>query len=170
MKKENPVKKVLVIYYSRTGITKQVAHDIARNLDDKVAVVHEEELIDRKDRSGKIGYAIAGKDALMGKLTDIDEVVNHPKDYDLIVLGTPVWAATVAPAVRTYLDRYGANIGKACFYCTHGGGGASKTFRVMEDLAGCAPEVVVSIYDKDVKAKEHHDSVESFVDGMLENL
>ncbi len=155
--------KILITFYSRTGITRKTAEDMAELMWQKGNEVELEELIDHKDRSGKIGYAVAGKDALMGKQTEIDEIKHSPEDYQIVILGTPVWAGTIAPAVRTYLDRYGNDIQTVSFFCTHGGGGASKTFNVMQKLTGESPKAVLSIRDKEVKEKKHIEELKSFV-------
>jgi len=47
--------KTLVAYYSRTGNTKKVAVEIAKNLKADI-----DEIIDKKDRSGMIGWIIGG--------------------------------------------------------------------------------------------------------------
>ena len=77
-------KKILVVFYSRTGNTKKVAQDIAQSLGADV-----EQLIDKKDRSGALGYMGAGKDASKEMLADIEPIKYDPAKYDLIVMGTP---------------------------------------------------------------------------------
>ncbi len=158
--------KILIAFYSRTGITRRTAEDMAELMRQKGDEVELEELIDHKDRSGKIGYLAAAKDAMRKKETEIDEVKHRPADFDMVILGTPVWAGTIAPAIRTYLKSYGNEMPDVSFFCTHGGGGASKTFRVMEELSDCKPLAVTSIYDKDVKNKKHPDELKAFVDKL----
>ncbi len=51
--------KTLVVYYSRTGNTKLIGDELAAVLGADV-----EELKDRDDRSGRMGYIRAGRDAL----------------------------------------------------------------------------------------------------------
>ena len=92
---------VLVVYYSRTGNTRKVADQIAERFDADI-----EELIDQKKRTGPIAFSAAGKDALAGNLTKIDDLKLNPLDYDIIILGTPSWFSNVTPAVRTFVDKY----------------------------------------------------------------
>ncbi len=159
--------KILIAFYSRSGITRRTAKDLKCLLEEKGAEVELEDITDRKDRSGKLGYAAAGKDAFLAKETEIDDAVHDPRGFDLIILGTPVWAGTVACALRTYLKRYGEHTDRVAFFCTHGGGGPSKTFRVMKELSGCEPGAVTSLYDKDVKAGKHLEELKAFSEQLF---
>jgi flavodoxin len=92
--------KSLVVYYTRTGKTKVVAETVAAELGADL-----EEIVDLKKREGKLGWIMAGKDASQKNQTEIAPLKRAPCDYDLIVLGTPIWAWSPAPAIRTYITR-----------------------------------------------------------------
>ena len=92
--------KSLVVYYTRTGNAKFVAETIAAELGSDI-----EEVVDLKKRAGKIGWMSAGKDATQEKQTQIGPTTRVPQDYDLIVLGTPIWASKPTPAIRTYIAK-----------------------------------------------------------------
>ena len=79
--------KSLVVYYSRTGNAKFVAETIATEMSADI-----EEIVDLKRRAGKLGWVSAGRDAMGGKETQIAPTKRVPADYDLIVVGTPIWA------------------------------------------------------------------------------
>lgn len=125
-----------------------------------------EELIDKKNRDGKTGYVIAGKDAMMKKETDIDEVSYNPENFVILIVGTPVWAGKVPPAVRMYLEMYHDEISQAAFFCTHGGGGESKTFTNMQEIIG-VPKEVLSLRDKKVEDREHLEDISNFIERIL---
>jgi flavodoxin len=100
--------KSLVVYYTRTGNAKFVAETIAAELGSDI-----EEVVDLKKRAGKIGWMSAGKDATQEKQTQIGPTTRVPQDYDLIILGTPIWAWKPTPAIRTYIaknDLSGKNV------------------------------------------------------------
>ena len=92
--------KALVIYYTRTGNTKFIAETIAAKLGADI-----EEVIDLKNRQGKLSFMPAGRDAMRGKETQIAETKRTPTDYDLIIIGQPVWAGSPTPAIRTYVNK-----------------------------------------------------------------
>ena len=92
--------KTLVIYYTRTGNAKFIAETIAAELGADI-----EEVIDLKNRQGKLAFISAGRDAMSGKETEIAQTKRTPTDYDLIIIAQPVWAGSPTPAIRTYLNK-----------------------------------------------------------------
>ena len=92
--------KTLVIYYTRTGNAKFLAETIAAELGADI-----EEVIDLKKRQGKLGWLSAGRDAMGEKETEIAPTKRTPTDYDLMIIGQPIWAGNPTPAIRTYLNK-----------------------------------------------------------------
>ncbi|MDD3120070.1 MAG: flavodoxin [Candidatus Gracilibacteria bacterium] len=137
--------KTLVVYYSRTGMTAKVAMEIARVLDCDI-----EEIIDLKDRSGAMGYLIAGRDALKKELAEIKKIEKNPEDYDLLVIGTPVWAFTMASAIRTYVVENKDKFKNVAFFATQGGEGAQRKFKDLKELTGKTPVFEIQLLTKEV--------------------
>ena len=92
--------KTLVIYYSRTGNAKFAAETIAAEIGADI-----EEVIDLKNRQGRLAFLPNGRDAMQGKETQIAQTKRTPPDYDLIVIAQPVWAGSPTPAIRKYLNK-----------------------------------------------------------------
>ncbi|MCL2687987.1 MAG: flavodoxin [Methanobrevibacter sp.] len=129
--------KILITYYSRTNITKKVAETIQKNLDCDI-----EEIIDLKNRSGIFGWIKSCVDAIRGKETKIKPLGKDPSDYDLVIIGTPVWASTMSSATLTYLKENKEKFKEVSFFCTCGSGGYEETFSKMEEIAGKAIETL----------------------------
>jgi flavodoxin len=89
--------KTLVAYYSRTGHTKFISEKIAQLFSADLC-----EITDKKNRQGKLGFLGGGNDALREKLTNI-EVSKPIEGYDLVVIGSPVWAGKITPAIRKFM-------------------------------------------------------------------
>jgi len=51
-----------------------------------------------------------------------------PADYTTVFVGTPIWFATYAPPVRTFLRENDLSGRKVYFFCTHGRGGPGRFF------------------------------------------
>ena len=132
--------KPLVAYYSRTGNTRKVAEKIAQKLNADI-----DEIVDHKKREKAIGWIFAGRDATLKKHTDIS-FQKDPTAYDFVIIGTPVWAFSLTPAVRTYLSKN--KIKNVAFFCTHGGR-KGKVFEEMEKLS-LKPKAVLDIVDKNI--------------------
>jgi len=92
--------KTLVVYYTRTGNAKFIAETVAAELEADI-----EEVIDLKNRQGKLGWISAGRDAMKANETEIAQTKRPPTDYDLIIIGQPVWAGSPTPAIRTYMNK-----------------------------------------------------------------
>ncbi len=148
--------KTLVVYYSKTGNTRRIAEKIAN-----ILKADSDEITDRKKRTGIIGFMGGGRDAMKGNLTEIS-CKKNPENYDLIIAGTPIWASTLTPAVRTYLHSNRDKINKIAFFCT-GGGQVGKTFRDMEKLSK-RPLAALSINDKSIDSSD--DKIKSFCERL----
>jgi flavodoxin len=105
-----PVKS-LVVYYTRDGNTKFVAETVAAELGSDI-----EEVVDMKNRAGKLGWMSAGRDSMAEKEAQIAPTKLIPADYDLIVIGTPVWAWRPTPAIRTYISKNGLSGKKVALF------------------------------------------------------
>ena len=93
--------KALVVYYTRTGNTKFAAEAVAAELGADL-----EEVVDLKKRQGRLAFLPAGRDAMRGRTTEIAQPGRNPTEYDLIIIGQPVWAGSPTPAIRTYLGKH----------------------------------------------------------------
>jgi flavodoxin len=122
--------KTLVTFYSRTGNTKKMGELIAQKLHADI-----DEIVDHTDRSGIKGWIMGGRDAVKRSLTEIT-VTKDPADYDLVVIGTPVWAGPATPAFRTYIAQYKNKIKKVALFITSGGDGPRKAVDLLEDVLG----------------------------------
>lgn len=92
--------KTLVVYYTRTGNSKFAAETIVAELEADI-----EEVIDLKNRQGRLAYMSCGRDAMSEKETEIVQTNSNPADYDLIIIVQPVWAWSPTPAIRTYINK-----------------------------------------------------------------
>ncbi|MBN1621031.1 MAG: hypothetical protein JW871_00380 [Endomicrobiales bacterium] len=160
-----PNNKTLVVYYSRTGNTRRVAGDIAKELNADI-----EEIVDKKDRGGAKGYVVAGKDAATEKTTDIGKMEKNPADYELVIIGTPIWCWKMTPAVRTYIEKYKEDFKEVAFFTTSGGMKPDKIAKSMEELAGKKGLGFFGVFEKDLKDKNkdiYKKKVDDFINIFL---
>jgi len=151
--------KVLVVFYSRTGNTADVARKIAEELRSssgyEVVTESIEEVKGEERRKGVRGYLASGFEAMKKRESEIGQPKNDPVDFDLTIVGTPVWAWNVPPATRSYCSRYLSGATKVCFFCTMGGSGDRRAFAEMERLAGKSGRAFMSLREKDIKKEGH---------------
>ena len=137
--------KTLVVYYSRTGNTRQLAKSVAAALNADI-----ERVVDLKPRKGILGCIGAAFDALLGRTTRLKKTEKKPSDYDLVVFGTPVWAGTVAPAIRSYILSHQNDFRKVAFFCTAGGQSPGRAFSAMQALLSRKPLCALNIKAKEI--------------------
>ncbi|HII95832.1 MAG TPA: hypothetical protein HA367_08920 [Candidatus Methanofastidiosum sp.] len=152
--------KTLVVYYSRSGNTKKIAEEISNKMNCDI-----EEIIDNKNRKGIIGWLKSGRDARSKKLTTIKEMRKDIGKYDLVVIGTPIWAALMAPAVRTFINENKGEFKNVAFFCTCGSSGDVKTFEDMEDFIGITPLAKLTLTRKELIG-DREDKLKVFIKGI----
>lgn len=127
----NASKPVLVAYYSSTGNTARVAHDLAERLGADI-----ESIQDRRHRAGLLGRFTAAVDAWREAPGRIEPLRHNPADYAITIVGTPVWTAKMTPAVRAYLRETRGRIQSAAFFVTSGDTDIGKLLSSLESAAG----------------------------------
>ena len=155
--------KTLLVYYSRTGVTKKLADFIVGKF-----IAETEEIKDTANRAGVTGYLSAGRDAMQRRLTKLEAVKNNPADFDLVIIGTPIWSWSISAPIRTYLTEYKDRIKQAAFFCTMGSSGDAKVFKEMEEIIGKAPVAVVSLTTKEVVTGQMQ-KAEKFCEKIMNN-
>lgn len=150
--------KALVVYYSRTGNTRKAGEDIARELGCDV-----EEIVDTVNRAGPIGFIMAGKQASSKGLTKLKPFTKDLSQYDLVVIGTPVWAATMSSPVRTFIVENKDKLKNVAFFITLGGTGEASTLQGMEEACGKKPMATLTILTRDIKPGAYLDALKKFV-------
>ena len=124
--------KALIIYYSLEGNTDYTAKKISDILGaDMLKLVPEH---DYPTGAGK--YIAGGKAAVFGDKPVLKAYSTDLSAYDTVIIGTPVWASTFAPPLRTFFsenDIKGKTVG--LFACQKGNG-AEKCFDKLKKLTG----------------------------------
>ena len=149
--------KSLVAYYSRTNITKKLAENIAETLGADI-----EEITTTEKYGGKIGYARAGKHAISEKIVEISGQKHDPEDYDVVYLGTPVWAGKSSTPLISYIKNNEGKFREVRFFATAGSRGFDTTFKQLEDYAK-TPQKTLALTTKEVKKETYHDKLQEFL-------
>ena len=155
--------KTLVIYFSHTGHTQKIAEAIAAKYGSDMERIEEV-----KQRSGASGYLAAGRDAMFNRSGSIKATQKNPAQYDLIFLGTPIWAWSVSPPVRAYLAGHKTGLNQVAFFCTEGGSGGQRAFRQMADVIGRQPVATLEITEPDLKSGADSKKLQEFFDRVAQ--
>ncbi len=131
--------KILIVYYSRTDVTRKIAEAIQKELDCDI-----EEITDNGKYNGKLGFLKGGMNASMRRTSDINPMRKNPSDYDLTIVGTPVWASNMATPVFSYLMKYKDEINDMASFCTCISSGYEQT--LINLAAVSAKKQVATMY------------------------
>jgi flavodoxin len=150
--------RILIVYYSRTGATQQVAEALAGELDADI-----EQIQDVRARSGLFGYIRSGYEAVRKILPPIKPASLDPGQYGLVVLGTPVWGGTMASPMRSYITAHAAQFNSIALFSTHGGDDEGRTFQDMVALCGKPPVATLSLKHEAVVQDDYEEKFVEFV-------
>ena len=145
----------LVAFYSQTGTTQTVARALAQGL-----AADTEQIISNLSNKGRPRLAMQ---ALLRIHAKIGNITKDPALYDLVLIGTPIWAQNMSSPVRTYLARNKNKFTRVAFFCTYGGSGSDKVLKQMESLCGKKPVGVLDVLAKDVQSGDYVQKVNQFI-------
>jgi len=155
------MKDTLVVYFSRTGYTRRVAELIAA-----AAGADCEAIREPRTRDGLRGYWRSAREALRHVPARIEAGTLDPRDYTLVVLGTPVWGSNISSPMRAYITQHHDDFNNVAFFCTQGGSGAPKVLQRMASLCDRVPVTTAFFNDTEIERGQHPGKVESFVAGL----
>jgi len=101
--------RVAIVFYSKTGITKEIVLKISNMLKEKGIAVDVFELKPLHDYGGllylnpRLIY-----ETLIRKSTEITVIPYEPKleNYDILILASPIWCETITPPIREFIRRH----------------------------------------------------------------
>ena len=119
--------KILVVYYSYSGITRRLAEDIALITGGGLR-----EIKPQKPYSFSYNTAVkkAREEIERGYYPPLIQGTESVEDADIIFIGSPNWLKTFAPPVLSFLKAVDLDGKTIIPFCTHGGGGFG---RMIED-------------------------------------
>ena len=125
--------KKLIVYYSLEGNTRFIAQTIAGTVGADLL-----ELKPKNDISptGFSRFWKGGGQIIKHVQPELLPFNKQPRDYDMIIIGTPVWAWTYAPALATFFSTVSLKGKKIALFCCSGGGKGKTLAKMKEKLPG----------------------------------
>ena len=139
VKESKEMKKVLVAYFSASGVTKGVAQQLAEVTggtlyEIKPAQPYTEADLDWNDKQSRSTIEMqdkASRPAITDKLTNME-------DYDIIYVGFPIWWYTCPTIINTFMESYDFKGKTVIPFATSGG---STIDKACKDLKAAYPDV-----------------------------
>lgn len=129
--------KILVAYFSASGITARAAKILAETADAdlyeiKPAVPYTSEDLNWTDKNSRSSLEMRDK-ASRPQIADKNASISK---YDIILLGFPIWWYTAPTIINTFLESYDFSGKKIILFATSGGSGLGQT---ASELSGSCP-------------------------------
>jgi len=153
--------RILIAFYSRSGTTRKIVEALAAELKCDV-----EEIVASEGHAGFGGIVRSLIEAMRHRPAQIAPTSRDPSSYDLVVVGTPVWAWSVSSPVRAFLLQHANKLPQVAFFCTMGGRGDKGTFAQMQALAGKAPRTKAAFTTQEVVEARFAPQLTAFVQAL----
>jgi len=124
--------KILIIYYSLDGHTRFVAGKIASISGGDLL---ELSTVKQLPGGNLVKHFWGGKQVITGEKPELLPFSKNPADYDLIFIGTPVWAFSYVPAFKTFFGRIKISGKKIALFCTNGGAPGATLKNLKKELS-----------------------------------
>jgi len=149
---------IRIVYVTRTGHARALAEEVAELVGGTAS-----RIVDKVDRGGLIGYIKAARQAVRRMATPIEDPNVDLAGADVVVLIQPVWAWSVTPPMRSWLQAHKAElVGKKLgFLATNGGSLGEPLKRKFEREFGRLTAFAV-IHEREGEAKRS-DAITVFV-------
>ena len=154
--------RTAIIYYSMSGNTEFAAEKIAKKLEADVIRI---EPVKAYPDKGVKKFFWGGKSAVMGEEPELLPYDFQAEQYDTIIIGTPIWASSFAPPIKTFLSK-NRNITdkKIAVFTCFSGGGADKAIEKMKKFIGVDTFLaeLILVDQKDKENPENDVMIEEF--------
>ena len=138
-KQEKMEMKVLVAYFSATGVTESVAKQLAEVTGGDLHKIQPEQPyakadLDWRDKQSRSTIEMQEKNsrpAITNKLTNM-------QDYDVVYVGFPIWWYTAPTIINTFMEAYDFKGKTVIPFATSGGSSIKKA---CDDLKAIYPDV-----------------------------
>ena len=144
--------KKLVVFYSLSDNTDIAAKTIAKELKADLCRVEE---INKRNRF--LAYLTGSFAAMRDKCSEIKPVASNVHDYDLIFLGSPIWASKPVPAINTFIGNTDFKNKKVIAFFTMGGTQYEKAAKNMTMKIEKSSGKVIDSFG--IRAKKHSDEI-----------
>ena len=130
--------KTLVVYYSQSGNAQWMAERISSALSaDMLRLVPKKAYPEKGIRK----YFFGGGSAVIKEAPELEPYKVNLEQYGQIVFVTPVWAGTVTPPLRTFIQEENLDGKHFAFAACSLGGSPEKTFSALRSLLGVTGDV-----------------------------
>lgn len=162
--------KIAIIYYSMSENTDYIAKEISKRIDaDLIRLVPKKEYPSK----GFIKFFWGGKSAVMKETPILEEYEFDSNKYNCIIFGTPVWASSFTPPIRTFIKDNNNKLKdkKIGVFVSYSGGGADKAILKLREFLQIDNFIseLILIDPKEKNKEENIKEIERFCNNIKNN-
>ena len=141
--------KTAIVFYSMHGNVRYVAEKVAKETGaDLIELIPKKAYPDKGMRQ----FIWGGSAVTFKKKPDLEPYTFDASKYDTVIIGTPVWASSFVPPLRTFLEDNDLTGKKIAVIATSAGGNAVKCIEAVR-AAAKAETLAASISLTDPKSQ-----------------
>ncbi len=155
--------RTAIVYYSMHGNVRYVSEKVAKELGaDLIELVPVKAYPDK----GAMQFIWGGSAVTFKKKPELEPYTFNASDYDLVIIGTPVWASNFTPPLRTFLENNDLTGKKIAVIATSAGGDSAKCVEAVKAAAKAdSLAAVLSLTDpKDKPSDENEKQIAAFIE------
>ena len=124
--------KTAIVYYSMHGNVRYVAEKAAKELGaDLIELIPVKAYPDK----GAMQFIWGGSAVTFKKKPELEPYKFNAADYELVIIGTPVWASNFTPPLRTFFENNDLTGKKIAAIVTSAGGNSVKCLEAIKTAA-----------------------------------
>lgn len=127
-------KKILVAYFSWGGNTRKLAHEIHAKVGGDIFEIKTKDQ-NRYPDDYKSATIVARKEFAQNNRPELAGLVDNIADYDIVLLGFPIWWHTAPMAVQVFLESHDLAGKTIVPFATSGGDTIEQSLPVLHQLA-----------------------------------
>ncbi|MBR4430893.1 MAG: flavodoxin [Clostridiales bacterium] len=155
--------KIAIVYYSMHGNVRYVAEKVAKETGaDLIELIPKKAYPDKGMRQ----FIWGGSAVTFKKKPDLEPYAFNASDYDLVIIGTPVWASNFVPPLRTFLEDNDLTGKKIAVIATSAGGNSVKCIEAVKEAVKTDSLVaVLSLLEpKNQPSEEKEKQISEFIE------
>lgn len=123
--------RILIAYFSLTGNTRLIAHDIQEMVGGDLFAI---KAVRQYGPDFDTAVEQAREELRTAARPELQAKVANMQDYDTVFVGFPNWVGTMPMAMFTFLEQHDFSGKTIVPFCTHGTSGISNTINDLKEL------------------------------------
>lgn len=153
--------KTLIVYFTRTGNTKEIVDKLKSELTADV-----EEITEEGSRRGLLGWLRSGRQGSSKADVEIRPLEADPSSYELVVMASPVWSGNVSAPMKAFIKKYRDGLPETAVFLTHDSPDVAQAFAGIDELLDKEPLARGDVNRQAIQADEHREAIQEFLEKL----